>query len=177
MLLGKKSVVTVFPLLTALSLLPGCKPDGFASRQADAMTSRDVHGSARLSADERKAHVDNCIGQKRRLVATFSWIKRINSGGTSKLPDELDRYVPPFCECLVNQVEDRGSKMQLLMAMSALEQVGLTPWSTQGPDFSAFRAAAKRHGMSGGAFEHVHTETRQIHASAAKLCVRHVRNA
>lgn len=156
------------------ALFSSCTRDGVAARQAETLTRQDVFGSARLSAAERTRHAAHCASNKDKLAAAFGISRRLTDEARKRRADDIYQFVPAFCECFVNQVEDRGSRMQVLMAMSLVEQAGML---FSQPSYGAFRRAALKAGMTDEQYDAARAEFQRISVRSAELCANHVISA
>lgn len=135
-----------------------------ASPSPDNLTRKDVFGSARLSASERANGIEIC----NRRITEFSFatvrLKR------TKKESDLEK-AHRFCDCFANQVEDRSSRMQYAMAMTVLSKGYSIRDNARFPAFAEYKAAARKHGMSGDDFETMRRELGRSLVQSAEQCV------
>lgn len=133
----------------------------------DRLSRKDVYGSARLTTAQRADGVSTC----HRRISGFAFV--FSSRGKSQRA-ELDGPVRRFCDCLVNQVEDRSSAMQYAMAMTVLAKGYAVADYRRFPAFAEYKAAARNHGMSGDEFETMRRELGRSLTQSAEQCVEHM---
>lgn len=173
-LLGIFKLGLILTAASGMAALSSCKNDGVVARQAETLTRQDVFGSARLSAAERTQHTQHCASNTDKLASAFASSRRLTEEARRRRMSDIHEFIPPFCECFVSQVEDRGSRMQVLMAMSTVEQAG--KFFSQ-PSYEAFRRAALRVGMTQEQYTIARGEFQRITQRSAELCANHVVNA
>ena len=117
-----------------------------------ALSRKDVFGSARLTPVQRNAHTSACVQQLRALPTDF---RRLGKGGPNgdRQGAVREEFIVKQCECLVGQLEDRGSTMQFLMAMDVLVSADVYRRIRRPPAFTEFKSQAQQHGMSTHDFE------------------------
>ncbi len=134
-----------------------------ASPSPDSLSRKDVFGSARLTASERASGVEVC----NRRITEFSFatvrLKR------TKKESELDK-ARRFCDCFANQVEDRSSRMQYAMAMTVLSKGYSIRDHARFPAFADYKAASRKHGMSGEDFDAMRRELGRSMIQSAEQC-------
>lgn len=156
---GAGSVVLSSPHGTALLsvVMPG---------HTYALRPEDMHRAARLTTAERQQAVDDCTRR------ASSWISLTKSFARAEARQTITERA---CDCIVNQVEDRGSKLQFAVAMEAIANA---PW-TGGRGISAatakYKKVARNSGMSDIEFERAMEETRTVMEVAARTCIAHLR--
>jgi hypothetical protein len=139
-----------------------------AAPSPDKMSRKDVFGSARLTPAERTDGVATCHRRITGLAFVFA------SRGKSRRAD-LDQNVRRFCDCFVNQVEDRSSLMQYAMAMTVLAKGYAIRDYRSFPAFADYKSAARSHGMSADDFETMRRELGRSLTHAAEQCVENLR--
>lgn len=171
---GWLKLALILVATSGTALFSSCSRDGVAARQAETLTRQDVFGSARLSAAERARHAEHCASNKEKLGSAFSSSWRLTAEARKRKADDVYQFVPAFCECFVSQVEDRGSRMQVLMSLSMLEQAGMI---FSQPSYGAFRRAALKAGMTPEQYGLAHAEFQRISHRSAELCSNHAISA
>lgn len=152
--------------LCAAGSVAGC---GDSSTSTASLSSADVHGSASLSAAERKRHVAYCVSLKDKFIRA----QKVTSSKQSR-DERFDEQVDRACNCIVDAFESRSSKMQFLMIMESLGRIKQA--LIEGNDNSAmapFKVAAARHGMSPEDFDRTRRQAGEIANSAITNCGRY----
>lgn len=138
------------------------------------LTYDDIYGNARLTQSERGAAVDLCITKAVNAPISGGATSINLRGSISTLRKKRAEEIGPMCDCVVNQIEDRSSKMQFLMVMDAVAQTNTLFGRRNPPNFRRYWEQAQKLGMSKNGF---HETTRQmdlILSSTFKTCVRHL---
>lgn len=131
-----------------------------------ALKPEDFHRAARLTALERQQAVNECVAR------ASSWITLTKSRMRAEAREAATERA---CDCIVNQVEDRGSKFQFAVAMDAIANA---PWSRgRGgiENSTKYRDAAYRSGMTPVDYKRALTETYAVMDAAARTCIDHLR--
>ncbi|HRK19599.1 MAG TPA: hypothetical protein PK970_11630 [Hyphomicrobiaceae bacterium] len=131
-----------------------------------ALRPEDMYRAARLTAAERQLAVDDCTAR------ASSWISLTKSFARAEARQAATERA---CDCFVNQMEDRSSKLQFAVAMEAIANA---PW-TGGRGVSSatakYRKIARNSGMSDVEYERAMVETRTVMDVAARTCIAHLR--
>ncbi len=163
--MAKAIAAMVFGLLMLGSFLIGRDwSPASAAPAPDSLSRKDVFGSARLTGSERADGVATC----NRRIGEFSFaMVRIKRRMNDTESDRARR----FCDCFVNQVEDRSSRMQYAMAMTVLAKGYSIQSPRSFPVFGDYKTAARKHGMSGEDFETMRRELGRSMVQSAEQCV------
>lgn len=163
--LGRLIAAGVFGLIMIVGFLVS-RADVFAAAgpAPGDLTRKDVYGSARLTASQRDDGVKTC----RNRIGLFSGMLASRASSRRAAVDEPVRR---FCDCFVNQVEDRSSMMQYTMAMNVLSVSSVLSNYRSFPAFPKYKTAAARHGMSTDEFETMRRELGRSLTQAAEQCV------
>lgn len=121
----------------------------------------DMFRAARLTADERERAVADCTARASKWMAL--------SNASSKYSSAERR-----CDCFVNQVEDRGSKLQFAVAMDALANFSWDHSARAIERSTKYRAVALKSGMSEIEYQRALTDTVSIVTTSAQTCMRHL---
>jgi hypothetical protein len=145
----------------------------FGSNSTLNLSSTDVHGSARLTRNERDAAVALCISKVVHTPISSGGTIRI-SGTVSDLRKKRTEEATPACDCVINQVEDRSSKLQFLMVMDAIAKANTLFFRRGSPEFSRFWDHAQKAGMNYGEFQAAGRQIERIMASTIDTCSKHL---
>lgn len=138
-----------------------------AAPSPDNMTRKDVFGSVRLTAAERASGVETCNRRFDVFSAAQSQARRKQNLGVTEPARR-------FCECFVNQIEDRSSRLQYAMAMTVLDKGYLFSSPNAFGTFQKYKSAAERHGMSADDIETMRRDLGSSMKMAAEQCARNM---
>ena len=112
-----------------------------------AFSRNDLAAPASVSKLERQSFADVCVPKVRSTRLNMQGAGRVTGEQLRDMKSALDRLAPQICECLATAIEDRGNRLQFLMAITALEK-GSIKEDMQIPEYPALKTAAMKAGMS-----------------------------
>jgi hypothetical protein len=162
-----------FALTGLLLSIAGCKPSSTAALSAlgaqSDLQSFDLAGSARLKGPERDGAIERCSKRSNTLAGPIN-MRGAGTVNLTSLRASIADFYRPFCDCFVNELEDRSSKMQFKMTMSLLDQAHDITRNGSVPEFANFRMVAAKHGMTSADFERARSQLHPIARASAGVC-------
>jgi hypothetical protein len=145
--------IAVMLMLTGRVPVPASGQDGVP----------DLRGPLRLTAEARDGHIRTCRAIGLRL-ATNRQVPRPTSAEVNVMQEK-------YCDCVVNQFEDRSSKLQFLMIMEQAMQVrAMLPFEHNLRELPKVRAAAVANGFSRADYDSAQAELPAIALAAVNTC-------
>ena len=152
-------------VIVGLSLIvAGCDDSGANGKgpAAAALQPSDLKAT-RLSSAERQGFAALC----RKTWDTAPQ----NRGKPAQAELKVSRDLEKVCDCFIDQLEDRTSKLEFLIAMEVLR----TANSAYGePNLRPLEAGASKIGVTGARFQEMHVDARKASAATIKGCVERV---
>jgi hypothetical protein len=124
----------------------------------------DLRGPLRLTAEARDGHIRTCRSIGLRLATN----RQASSRPTAAQVNEMQEK---YCDCVINQFEDRSSKLQFLMIMEqALQIRAMLPFEHNLRELPKVRAAAVANGFSRADYDSAQAELPVIAMAAVNAC-------
>lgn len=158
---------------TTLPAIVGANAANSALFNVANMTAADVHGSARLTRAERADAERMCVNK----VISHGFLRRGNinvQGSVKSMKQKLEHEAAPVCDCIVNQFEDRSSKMQFVMLMDGLNQANAVSRKFTPANVEKYWDVAQKNGMKRGDFEAAGRMIVTIARSSIVTCEKHL---
>jgi hypothetical protein len=144
-------------------VLAGCDSGApAASAPAVVLQARDLQ-QTRLSGEERKNYAALC---------RKTWDAAPQNRGKSADADtKTQRDLERVCDCFVDQLEDRTTKLEFLISMEVVR----TANSAYGePQTAHLEAAAAKLGLTRARFREIEVDARKVGAATIRRCVERV---
>jgi hypothetical protein len=122
--------------------------------------SQATSRATRLSATERLGYTAQC---RQTWKNAPHHIQSSHTTGAA-----LERDVEQVCDCFVDRLEERTSRLQFLMAMQVVRSAG-SAFSAP-PEFRKLAAAAEKIGISTSRFDELAKEARREGGTAILQC-------
>jgi hypothetical protein len=164
---ARQSLLAMTLAMTTLSL-GGCdqaSPPAAPAASAEAPLP-DVRGHLRLNQAERDRHIQTCTSNMK--IDARGGIKIV--GSIAEVRRKWDATVKPVCDCLINQYEDRSSKLEFLMLMGDVSRGVIPGTGSPSRDETHYWPIAKQAGFSPVQFQSSRDELKLIGSASVKYC-------
>lgn len=142
----------VLGLLVGAAALSACGDANALS----SMPASQLFGATNLTAAERQAY-----------IRSLNWRLSVAVQVAGKGSRDKDEIIAELCECVVDNLQDRTTRLQFSMAIDMIKSGGFH----SRPDFSSYRAVARAKGMDGSDFDQQAKETLRHISAAGHNCL------
>jgi hypothetical protein len=154
----------------AVVTLNGCDPAPTSPATPAVATPIDLRGVLRLSKGERDGFIAVCVNRSATFVGSSSKLLPVRRDGVQVYKEMNAAKFEQFCDCLINQLEDRSSKLQFAILMAGIRRGQVISNVHQLGDVSVFRSMAQQQNISSNAITEALQETPRIGGAAHNLC-------
>jgi triphosphoribosyl-dephospho-CoA synthetase len=131
----------------------------------------DLVRPARLTEQDRQSFLNVCMPMVKSIPAKAEG--RVSAEIHNEMKNQVGTLASRLCDCLNTTMEESGSKLQFLMAVTTIER----RTNSQGQkvkvgDFPALKTAAMKIGMTEAAYERSRSDVETLINHSANHCKR-----
>jgi hypothetical protein len=170
------SAFGVLAVLGAAAALGACNESGGAAVTVApfGLTSANLEAATSLTKAERDQSIATCIARRSKIHKLNVRGGRVDGAQLQRMNQQLAAAFPKFCDCFVNRLEDKTTRLQFAMAMTLIEHGEAGNEAKAAPALSDLKKAALRLGQRTEDYEQSRRDVPALAKASVEGCADHL---